>query len=156
MYLNFGSRTNAFKEGIKFLVDDDFKYVDGFSFFLNEGGYVLFSSRKDGLNNKRLHRIIMNAPDHLQVDHINGDPLDNRKENLRLCNGSENQRNIGKQSNNTSGFKGVSWHKNHGKWYAQIMVDGKLKYLGSFDDPQIAYQAYCQAATKYHGDFAHL
>ena len=157
MERNFGKRTKAFKDGMKFIVDDDFQYIDGFSFRLHKGEYVQFSGAKDGLCNKFLHRIIMDAPDHLQVDHINGDPLDNRKENLRLCSHQENQRNKGKYSTNTSGFKGVCWHKQNSKWKAQIQdVDGKSKHLGYFEDKLKAFQAYCEACTKYHGDFKHF
>ena len=156
MYLDFGKRSKAFKDGIKILVDDDFKYLDGFSFKLHNNGYVCFSSRKDGLNSKYLHRIIMNAPDDKEVDHINGNKIDNRRENLRLCNRSENNRNKGKKSNNTSGFKCVCWHKRAGKWRVQIQVDGEKKHLGYFDDKLKAYEAYCEACEKYHGDFKHL
>ena len=137
--------------------DDYEKFVKGYIFGLDKKGYVVYSSRKDGLNNKYLHRIIMDAPDDKMVDHINGNKRDNRRENLRLCNRAENGRNRGKQSTNTSGFKGVCWKKHAGKWQAQIRVDdGKRKHLGYFDDPETAYQSYCQAATKYHRNFKHF
>ncbi len=140
------------------LDEDDYeKFVKGYKFRLNKDGYVVYSSRKDGLNNKLLHRIIMGEPDGKEVDHINGNKRDNRRENLRLCNKSENNRNRGKKSTNTSGFKGVSWIKREGKWQAQISVgDGKSKHLGYFDDPETAYRSYCAAATKFHGKFAHF
>ena len=140
------------------LDEDDYeKFVKGYIFCLNKDGYVIFSGTKDGLKNKLLHRIIMGEPDGKEVDHINGNTRDNRRENLRLCNRAENGRNRGKLSNNTSGFKGVSWNKETDKWRASIMVgDGKQKHLGYFDDPETAYQSYCLAATKYHGKFAHF
>ena len=77
-----------------------------------------------------LHRVIMKAPKGLQVDHINGDPLDNRKENLRLCNHQQNQLNRGPGKNNISGYKGVHPRRpNH--WAAQfsITIDGKRKWF---------------------------
>ena len=132
------------------------KFVKGYRFVLSNKGYVVYSGTKDGLYNKSLHRIIMDAPDDKMVDHINGNKRDNRRENLRLCNSSENNRNVGKKSTNTSGFKGVSWYKGEGKWRAQIRVDGKKKHLGYFDDPETAYRSYCRAATKFHGDFKHF
>ena len=139
------------------LDEDNYEnFVKGYKFSLNNNGYVRFSGAKDGLNKKFLHRIIMDAPDDKMVDHINGNKRDNRRENLRLCNNTENGRNRGKQSTNTSGFKGVCWNKQKSKWKAEIQVDGKSKFLGYFDDPQIAYQSYCRAATKYHGEFKHF
>ena len=156
MEIDFGIKTKAFQDGIKILVDEDFQYKDGFSFKLHPGGYAMFSGTKDGFHNKLLHRIIMDAPDDKMVDHINGNPLDNRRENLRLCSNQENNRNKGKKSDNTSGFKGVSWSKQTGKWLANITVDGKSKYLGYFDDKLKAYEAYCTACEKYHGDFKHF
>ena len=136
--------------------DDYEKFVKGYIFGLDKKGYVIFSGAKDGWHNKFLHRIIMGEPDGKYIDHINGNKRDNRRENLRICNKSENNRNVGKKPNNKSGFKGVSWQKEAGKWRAQIQVDGKSKHLGLFDDPQIAYQSYCRAATKYHGNFKHF
>ena len=133
------------------------KFVKGYRFRLTKKDYVVYSGTKDGLYNKSLHRIIMDAPDDKMVDHINGNPRDNRRENLRLCNRAENGRNAGKKSNNTSGFKGVCWYKRDNKWRAAIQVDdGKSKFLGYFDDPETAYQSYCRAATKYHGEFKHF
>ena len=87
------------------------------------------------------------------IDHINGDPLDNRVTNLRLCTPSQNQWNRGVSKNNTSGFKGVSWRARRSKWYAAIQVYGKTKYLGSFDTAEAAAEAYSAAARLLHGDW---
>ena len=92
--------------------------------------------------------------DKLVVDHINGNPLDNRRTNLRVCTNAENMRNRGKNKNNTSGFKGVTYFKFAKLWKAQIKVDRKGVFLGYFKTPEAAHQAYCEAAAKYHGDFA--
>lgn len=88
------------------------------------------------------------------VDHIDGNRLDNRRANLRVATKSENGRNRGRQRNNTSGFKGVTWEKERGKWVAAIMVGGKQAKLGRFDTPEEAYAAYCTAARELHGKFA--
>lgn len=90
------------------------------------------------------------------VDHINGNPLDNRYSNLRLATKSQNMSNRGKTQANTSGFKGVSLHKPTGKWKAYIRKDCKQYYLGLFKTPQEAAAAYNRAARQLHGDFAHL
>jgi len=103
-----------------------------------------------------MHRLILNAPDGMQVDHVNEIGLDNRKSNLRICNQSENQRNRSKQKNNTSGFKGVHWHVVDKRWMATIKVDKKKIHLGSFRNPIDAAKVYNSAAIKYHGEFANL
>lgn len=105
-----------------------------------------------------LHRIILArmlgrelAGDE-QVDHINGNGLDNRRSNLRLANHSENTWNRAISRNNTSRFKGVDWH--NGKWRARIGVGGKRQFLGHFETPEEAYAVYCDSANRLHGEFA--
>jgi hypothetical protein len=100
-----------------------------------------------------LHRYLMNPPKSLQVDHINGETFDNRKCNLRICTHAENQRNKSKSKRNISGYKGVSFSKTSGKWYARIVKDRKIIYLGQFSTPEEAHSAYCEAVKKYHGEF---
>jgi hypothetical protein len=100
-----------------------------------------------------MHRIISNALEGAEVDHINGNTLDNRKENLRLCTHSENIKNQKLRSNNKSGYKGVYFCKNNQKWRSSIRVNGKKFYLGSFNNPEEAYASYCDASKKYHGEF---
>lgn len=103
-----------------------------------------------------LHRFIMDAPKGLQVDHINGNGLDNRKENLRLCTSTENKRNTKKHKRNKSGYRGVSLDSRSGKYRAQISTGEKILHLGLFADPEDAARSYDEAAKKYHGKFASL
>lgn len=102
-----------------------------------------------------LHRFILGLKhnDGKVCDHISGDILDNRKCNLRLCTIAENNRNARTPITNTTGYKGVSYHKHNDRYVAQINVNGKLKYLGSFNTPEEAHVAYCEASKKYHGEF---
>jgi len=88
------------------------------------------------------------------IDHIDGDPANNRIENLREATRSENKCNSGAYKNNTSGYKGVSRDKDKKKWRAQIGKNGKLRHLGYFDCPQEAHAAYCAAAKEMHGKYA--
>jgi hypothetical protein len=91
------------------------------------------------------------------IDHINGVKNDNRLVNLRECSGGDNRRNIGKLSNNTSGFKGVSKRRTKKKpWVASAYVNGCTFTIGTFDTPEEAHAAYCEFAVRTHGQFANL
>jgi hypothetical protein len=101
-----------------------------------------------------LHRIITNAPAALHVDHINGDGLDNRDENLRLVTMSQNMRNRGKNSKSSSGFKGVCWDWNAQNWRASVGINGKVINLGGYSTREEAFAKACEAREKYHGEYA--
>lgn len=88
------------------------------------------------------------------VDHIDGNRGNDRIENLRAASRSENMCNRGKQSDNTSGLKGVFWHKQRQKWRAQIKRDRKARHLGLFNCPAAASLAYQIAADELHGEYA--
>ncbi len=89
-----------------------------------------------------------------QIDHANCNPMDNRYCNLREATSTQNHYNSRLFKNNTSGFKGVSWHKGNGNWRASIFVNGRNIHLGSFDDADEAAEAYAAAATHYAKEFA--
>lgn len=91
-----------------------------------------------------------------EIDHINGVRRDNRLANLREATRSENKRNEGANTRNTSGFKGVCWNKRERKWTAEIVVNGKRSFLGLFSTPKAAHVAYCAAAKRLHGKFARV
>lgn len=104
----------------------------------------------------QMHRLIMDAPVGTDVDHINGDGLDNRRENLRFCNDSLNAANRAIRPGGSSRYRGVAWHARCGKWQASIKVHDKNHYLGVFQSEEAAAYAYDNAAREYFGEFARL
>lgn len=99
-----------------------------------------------------MHRLILDAPSGVQVDHKDGDGLNNLASNLRLATRSQNQMNMRKHKKKAS-LKGASYDKSKNRWKAQISRDRKAIYLGYFDSEIEAHYAYCEASKKYHGEF---
>jgi hypothetical protein len=89
-----------------------------------------------------------------EIDHINLDRADNRWVNLRKATPSQNRGNRRLQPNNASGFKGVRWDKRYCKWEARIQKDGVHHFLGCFEQPEAAHEAYLSAAKRLYGEFA--
>lgn len=104
----------------------------------------------------RLHRYLLNAPRTMHVDHIDGDPLNNRRSNLRIATNTENCRNSRKRKEGTSVYKGVAWHPQCKKWRAYISPNRRQLHLGLFQTPELAAYAYDKAALKHFGNFACL
>jgi hypothetical protein len=140
--------------------DDDFECLSQYRWFYHHWGYAARACSESGDKYQiAMHRQIAGAPDGLIVDHINHNKLDNRKENLRLCNISQNGMNRVTGVNNTTGYKGVSARvyskrTNNIRYRAEIKVNQKTITLGSFDTPQEAALAYDSAAVAYFGEFA--
>jgi hypothetical protein len=103
-----------------------------------------------------LHREIMNASPGTHIDHISGNTLDNRKQNLRICSRAENNCNLKRRVDNTSGYKGVSFDKKKNKWASYISKNKRHHFLGYFDTQESAYIAYCEASKKYHGEYGRI
>jgi hypothetical protein len=122
------------------------------SWSTNSDGYVLGKVNK---LNKKLHRFILDIEDvDINVDHINRNKLDNRKENLRLCTKGENTLNVALRTDNTSGYKGV-YKKKNGRWTAHLDFNRKRYNLGTFTTAEEAAIAYNKIALQYHGEFAY-
>lgn len=143
------------------LVDvEDYDYLCQFKWHKHKPRNIYYAARNTRKNGKKalslMHREILKTPKGFHTDHINGDGLDNRRNNLRICTGAQNLMNRGKTKANKSGFKGVCWNKANKKWHAQIEVDGKNKHLGFFDVKEQAALAYNEAALKYYDEFAKL
>lgn len=136
------------KEIAKALIDLEYiELVKNYKWSLDHG-YV--TNKK---NKIRLHRLIMDAPEDMVVDHINHNKLDNRYDNLRICTSQENSYNQSVRCNNTSGVTGVGWHKGKNKWIARIQINGKLKQLGCYNTKEEAIEARRQAEIDYYGEF---
>lgn len=100
-----------------------------------------------------LHRAITGAPPDMEVDHIDGDGLNNRRGNLRIATRTQNSINVKRRASNSSGYKGACWDKNRSCWVAHIRVAGVQKHLGRFPTAQEAHAAYAAASAKLHGEF---
>jgi hypothetical protein len=132
-------------QGKSALVDDqDFKFLSQWKWFLVKNKYAgtHYGENKGIIY---MHRLIMNFPKKLQVDHINRNTLDNRRENLRTVTQSQNLHNTSSRKNNKSGYKGVHFDKRKKKYIAQIMIDRKYIFLGHFDNAIEASKAYQKA-----------
>ncbi len=103
-----------------------------------------------------MHRVITGAPDHLMVDHIDHNGLNNCKSNLRLCSPAQNCCNANPRHRASSKYKGVGWHKTRKKWTAVVQVNKKAYHIGYFSDEIEAAKAYDARARQLHRQFAWL
>lgn len=139
------------------LVDDcDYEYLSQWKWYADKRRNTFSATRntyKDGKRTTiRMHRIItgkMGFQKQNQVDHINRNGLDNRRHNLREVSNKQNSENQGVRKNNTSGYKGVGWHKSTQKWRAYIKHDGQNIHLGLFDNIKDAIKARKEAEQNY-------
>jgi len=142
--------------GVALVDDDDYEFLSRITWYSDTKGYarhrVRFSSTE--VITLRMHRVIMKAGKGIEVDHIDGNKLNNQKFNLRFATDGENKRNQKMYRNNTSGLKGVTWHKDKKRWTVQIGLDGRKLWLGQFRDREDAAKCYADAAIKYHGEFS--
>lgn len=144
-----GYTTNTNKE---FYFDlKDYDKIKKFAWRESTLGYLI-SYDKDKII-VYFHRLIMNPDKDCEVDHINHNKLDNRKDNLRVCSRLQNSHNRGDIVTNTSGFRGVQWEKRFNRWRSRIKVNGKDIHLGLFEDYDEAVNARKEAEIKYYGEF---
>lgn len=135
------------------LVDEaDYDEICTRRWYLKPEGYAfaVFGSRRQGRRYRMMHRVILNAPDGVQVDHANRNRIDNRRCNLRFATATQNMVNAVRPSSGL--YRGVEMKS--GRWYARIKVDKRDVRLGVFPSPVDAAIAYDSAARKHYGEFA--
>lgn len=142
------------------LVDDeDFEKLSKFKWYANKlhnSFYAMRHSKEDNRKFILMHREILKTPNKKVTDHIDQNGLNNQRSNLRVATPSQNQHNKGGYKNNTSGLKGVMWHKRDKKWFARTKLNGKNIYLGYYTSKELAHEAYVAGCKKYHGKFTPL
>jgi hypothetical protein len=141
-----------FVKNNKILLDkNDYEQLKDISWHIGAKGYVMSN------NNLYLNRVIMKTPKGMDTDHINGNKLDNRKQNLRIATRTQNNLNKGKQSTKASSkYKGVGWDKNRSLWMSFTTIKNKFKSFGRFKTEKEAAIKYNQEIIKYYGGFAKL
>ncbi len=133
-----------------FLISKEDEHLLKYTWRLRKRGYVY---RKYQGKEIWLHNEIMQPPEGYVVDHINGNTLDNTRENLRVCTQLDNMKNLKLNIRNTSGVTGVNWRKDIQKWRAFIQVEGKFISLGTYTNKEDAIKARKEAEVKYFGEF---
>jgi len=134
-------------QGKSTLVDDeDFEFLNQWKWYISSHNYATTTV----VPHLYMHRIVNKTPKGLLTDHINRNTLDNRKINLRVADKRLNSINSGLQSNNTSGYRGISWNKRRSKWETYIWNNGLRIQLGNYKIIKDAVFARKQAELKYH------
>lgn len=138
------------------LIDEaDYELVSQYRWRAHSAGSGLYYAIQGARDTNSMHRLIMSPPDNMQVDHINGDGLDNRRSNLRIATSSQNHANRKRLLRvKSSVYRGVTWHKAAGKWQAAIKANQAFHYLGVYESEEDAARAYDRAAMIYFGEFA--
>jgi hypothetical protein len=136
--------------------DEDVERITAHSWWMSSSpqmdGHVICFSAKIAGKIIKLHRFIMGDPAGMVVDHLDGNRLNNRKSNLRVCTARENNMNLGPSKRNKSGYRGVYFSRANHKWRAVISLDGKNMHLGYYARPELASAAYEKAAEIFYGD----
>lgn len=131
--------------------DEDYDELNKYKWFAHASRNTFYASRNSDRNDSedhkqhtiKMHRVIMNPPSDMKIDHINGNGLDNRRENLRIVTNRQNCQN--KHVQKTSDLIGVHWNKRDKTWRSEIRFDNKLYYLGSYSSEYLANAAYSRA-----------
>jgi len=134
---------------------EDYDWLSKYKWYACKRKYTYYAYRWQNHHAIAMHRVIINAPEGMLVDHIDRNGLNNRRSNLRLCKALQNAANQPPRGG-TSKYKGVHWSKSNNKWVTAITFREKYLYLGSFNDQIDAAKAYDKKAAELFGEFAYL
>ena len=137
----------------------DVPLVEGFNWCAAVDGRSVYAIRTGPRPERKsilLHRVLMGDSVGMEVDHQDGDGLNNQRGNLRVATKSQNMHNQRTRVDNASGMKGVHWSNVRGKWVAEISLNGRRSHLGYFTTPEAAHAAYVAASERLHGDFGRV
>jgi len=152
-----GAKLIPLTQGKFAIVDaDDYDWLNKYKWCAAKIKHTYYATRKKKHKMLSMHRLILDAPPNLLVDHINHNGLDNRRKKLRLCSNFQNLLNRGPNHNSSSKYKGVYWEKAKKKFRARITLNRKSYHLGFFDDEIEAAIAYDIKAMEFFGEFAYL
>jgi len=141
---------------------DDYERLNKHKWYAGKHSNLFYAMRGQwsGKLKKRLtimmHRVVIDVPEGMVIDHINHNGLDNRKANLRIATQADNSRNARHTKRGTSSYRGVWYNKKKNRWRAMIGINNKRKHIGYFHNEIDAAKAYDEAAKRYHKDFAVL
>jgi len=140
-----------------YLDDADYDRAQAYRWHKTSNGYVAGSVVEQGARKRvYLHRWLLDAQPGQLVDHIDGNPLNNRRSNLRLATRSQNQANRRRNRSSRSRYKGVTWHTRQQRWMARLQVNGRRITIGYYADPLQAAYEYDAFARTYFGEYARV
>lgn len=153
------TQTIKLTQGLVTVVDaEDFERLSKWKWFAQKVRFTFYAARNIRQANgkwktARMHRVLMQPSEDMEIDHRNGNGLDNRRANLRICTRQENQHNRKLNKNNASGHKGVYWNVQCKKWHPQIQIDGKRMHLGLYDNINEAVAVRKAKEVELFGEF---
>lgn len=149
----------ANNKGVALVDDEDYKWLNDYKWHLRDIK-IMNAGTKIKIDGKwfekRMHHFLVDVPEGFEVDHIDRNGLNNQKSNLRVVTHSQNMMNRNSFKGSSSKYKGVCWHKQCKKWFAQIVLNKKHYYLGLYENEIDAAKAYNKRAKKLHGKYVNL
>jgi len=152
-----GAKLIPLTQGKFAIVDaEDYDWLVQYKWHCRHNRNKFYAYRNKARKTISMHRQLIGDTNALLVDHIDGNGLNNRKSNLRICTAAQNTYNKHPRSNSHSRYKGLTWHKRNKRWEVQIIKSSKRTFIGSFDNELNAAMAYDRKAEQLFGEFAYL